>query len=478
MKKKNNKKNSLIWLCTVALIAVGLLVFCQFYFDDNQEKLSPQNLQSESESTILRDPQTEKEKLKNNFERRRENANITLKAGEQSWVINQENISLSPDLDDRIDGLLCLNDTITANQLPAEEVYCGIDQIVSTIASQAGCDEGSITFSPDSEKMFSYNEISRKQIDKNQLKQQILQALSLDSPTEIEVPFMEIPAPSVVEDFIGKIVLRGKFSTDLSRSNADRKQNVALALSKFNGMIVQPEQEVSFNQTTGKRCQENGYKTAKIIIDGEYVPGVGGGVCQASTTLYNALLLSDIEVLKSCHHTLPASYVPLSFDAMVSEGYADLVFKNTLDTPIFIKAYTTTSSAVVEIYGISLPAGKEIRTRTELIKIIPHSGDDIIEDKLGQYENHVLYKGEYFRLKYPQEGYETKGYVQYFQDGVLQEEKLVRHDRYLPQNGVIVEGSFSLEEGMTLPANKVRYIPPQKLNEKSLDNAKRKLGLV
>jgi len=80
-------------------------------------------------------------------------------------------------------------------------------------------------------------------------------------------------------------------------------------------------------------------------------------------------------------------------------------------------------------------------------------------------------------LKYPQEGYETKGYIQYYQDGILQEEKLVRHDRYLPQNGVIVEGAFDLEDGMSLPTNKVRYIPPQKLNEKSLENAKIKLGL-
>ena len=456
---------------------MGLLVFCQFYFDDSKNNESPKILQTEKTESVPPFPTTNKDEIKRNLEAKLENAEITLKTSDKQWFINKDNISLSSSLDEKIDNALFNGEAVDVNFSP-EDIFDGVDQIINTIASQAGNDEVSIVFYPDKEQMFSYNEISQKQVDKNMLKTLIYQALSLGTPTELEIPFLDIPQSSVVEDFISQIVLRGSFSTDLSKSSVDRKQNVALALSKFNGMIVNPQQEVSFNQTTGKRCQENGYKTAKIIIDGEYVPGVGGGVCQASTTLYNALLLSDIEVLKSCHHTLPASYVPLSFDAMVSEGYADLVFKNSLDTPIFIKAYTTTNSANVEIYGISLPEGQEIKTRTELIKIIPHSGDDIIEDKEGQYEKHVLYKGEYFRLKYPQEGYETKGYLQYYQDGILQNEKLVRHDRYLPQNGLIVEGSFSLEEGMCLPANKVRYIPPQKLNEKSLENAKRKLGLL
>ena len=96
------------------------------------------------------------------------------------------------------------------------------------------------------------------------------------------------------------------------------------------------------------------------------------------------------------------------------------------------------------------------------MRIIPHSGDKIISDKEGKYSNQVLYKGEYYRLKYPKQGYESKGYLQYFENGKLVEEKEIRHDHYQPQMGIIIEGTESLAEGMSLPANSVKFIPPQK----------------
>ena len=159
---------------------------------------------------------------------------------------------------------------------------------------------------------------------------------------------------------------------------------------------------------------------------------------------------------------------------MVSEGYADLVFKNNLDTPIYIKTYCDSTSANVEIYGQPFKEGISIKTRSELVKILPHNGDNIISDKNGEYSNKVLYKGEYFRLKYPQEGYESKGYLQYYKNGELIEEKLIRHDHYQPQNGILIEGTFDLEDGMTLPQSNVKYISPQKVTSQTIENAKKK----
>ena len=239
-------------------------------------------------------------------------------------------------------------------------------------------------------------------------------------------------------------------------------------------MIVEPGQEVSFNATTGARTIENGYKTANIIMNGVYVAGTGGGVCQASTTLYNALLLADVEILQVNHHTLPASYVPLSFDAMVSEGYSDLVFKNTLSSPIYIKAYGDENNAVVEIYGEKLDDGRSIRTRAEFVKILPHDGDKIITDT-GEYSKYVLYKGEYYRVKYPREGYESKGYLEYLENGEVTDSKLIRHDYYYPQSGIVVEGKESLGEGMSVPPSDVKLIPAQKVTKESAEKVKNKL---
>ena len=163
---------------------------------------------------------------------------------------------------------------------------------------------------------------------------------------------------------------------------------------------------------------------------------------------------------------------------MVSEGYADLVFVNNLDSPIYIKTYGDENNITVEIYGQPLEEGVEIKTRSELVKVLPHSGDKIVEDSEGKYSNKVIYKGEYYRLKYPQEGYESKGYVQYYKNGELTEEKEIRHDFYPAQNGVIVEGCATMEEGMTLPASSVKYINPQKVTKETIENAKRRFNIA
>ena len=189
-----------------------------------------------------------------------------------------------------------------------------------------------------------------------------------------------------------------------------------------------------------------------------------------------ALLLAGIEILEVHPHSLPVSYVPLAFDAMVSDGYSDLKFKNNTDAPIYIKAYGDDKNAYVEVYGKPLKEGYEIKKRAEFVETLPHNGDIIQKDTAGEYSNKVTYQGEYYRLKKPQEGYHAKAYLQYWQDDALLEEKLIRDEIYKPQQGIIIEGTEPLGEGMELPENDVKIIPPQngKINEVS---AKRKIGM-
>ena len=232
-----------------------------------------------------------------------------------------------------------------------------------------------------------------------------------------------------------------------------------------------PNEEVSFNQTTGARTSENGYKHANIILNGMYVEGSGGGVCQASTTLYNALLLANVEIIEVNKHSLPASYVPLGLDAMVSEGIADLKFVNMGTSPIYIKTWGDNKNVYVNIYGEELENGEYYKTRSEFIKTLPHMGDRIIQDTSGEYSNKVTFKGEYLRVKFPHEGYEANAYLQRFSsNGELLEEKLIRHEIYSPQEGLIVEGIEDVYDGVTLPKNDVKFIPPQSGSITNKDN--------
>lgn len=497
--KKKRKKGSFFWLMGVCFLAVGLLFFCQFYFGDSVNDkttfydntfingVDVSGLTKDQANTLLEAKLIEdKSKL-----------NLTLKNGDKEWKISGNDFEIVGNFNDTLDKTLnygrdgnvfqkkkieakIKKDGLSVN-VPYQNLFGGIDQSLDDIISQIETSPVSsqISFEPESEVMFVSKEAQKGVVvERSQLEKQISEAISLNRDEIIEVPTKEILPDKDMNDYINKISLRSKFSTDYSKSSASRKSNIKKALSCFNGLIVEPGEEISFNEKTGARTAENGYKEAKIIFNGSYVPGVGGGVCQASTTLYNALLLADVQILEVRHHTLPASYVPLSFDAMVSEGYADLVFKNNLDLPIYIKTYGTENEAIVEIYGEPFDEGVSIKTRSELVKVIPHSGDEIITDTNGNYADKVLYKGEYYRLKYPQEGYETKGYIQYLKDDKIIEEKEIRHDKYSPQQGVIVEGNYSLEEGMNLPENSVKYIAPQKVTSQTIENARKKWNIT
>ena len=309
---------------------------------------------------------------------------------------------------------------------------------------------------------------------RDELYSQIDEALKVGKVANVEIPIIEIAPEFNEEELLKSAVKRSEFSTSYSTSKSDRKNNVKRAIESFNGLIVESGQTVSFNETTGPRTEENGYKSAHIIYNGVYVDGVGGGVCQASTTLYNALLLAGIDIDKVCHHTLPASYVPLSFDAMVSGDYADLVFTNNLENPIYIKTSADDNEVRVEIYGQDTD-GVTIERRAELVKVLGHNGDKIIPDTKGEYSNKILYKGEFYRVKWPKQGYESKGYLRYYKDGEFVEEKEIRHDYYMPQDGIVMEGVEDLGVGMTLPTTDVTICSPQKVTKQSEESVRNKL---
>ena len=497
--KVKDNKSSIIWLIAVCFIAVGLLLFCQFYFGDSLLGRSTfyQNthINGVDVSGLTKDEANAK--LSQNLIENKDNIVVTLKNGEKEWQLKGSDFEIVGNFDSSLDEILLygsegnvfekkkIENDIKNNgyniSLPYQDLYGGVDEKIEKIVNEIEKKpvEAKIVFNPNSENMFKLSQSENGIIvDRVALDSALDEAFASGEHYVINIPFVEVMPEQSLENALENITLRSSFSTDYSKSSENRKSNIKKALSSFNGMIVEPDEEISFNETTGARTSANGYKDAKIIFNGSYVSGVGGGVCQASTTLYNALIRADIEILKVCHHTLPASYVPLSFDAMVSEGYADLVFKNNLDSPIYIKAYGDDKNATVEIYGQALEDGMEIKTRSELVRVIAHGGDKIITDTDGKYSNKVIYKGEYYRLKYPQEGYESKGYLEYYKDGVLVDKKEIRHDSYPSQNGIIIEGSGTLEKGMTLPASNVKYINPQKVTKETTENAKRRFNII
>ncbi len=232
------------------------------------------------------------------------------------------------------------------------------------------------------------------------------------------------------------IRLRAEFSTDYSKSSSERKSNIALASRSLNNVFVDVGGEFSFNRTVGPRTEKRGYQKAKIIVKGEFVEGVGGGVCQVSTTLYNAILLSGLKVTEYHPHSLPVNYVAPSFDAMVNSGSADLRFINNTHNPIIIKTSADGDRLKVQILGEPM---KECYQRKSTIKeyISPPEQLVIYDDEL-KYPD--LYQGEIKFLQYAKQGVVSEGLLIKTVNGKPISAKVIRKDRYNPVRQIVVEG--------------------------------------
>lgn len=159
------------------------------------------------------------------------------------------------------------------------------------------------------------------------------------------------------EDMEDATFLLADISTTTKGSNDNRISNIKRALKPFNGMTVGPGDRVSFNRIAGKRSLQNGYKEAQEFLDGEIVMGIGGGTCQASSTLYRALVLAGMTVEQRWPHSMIVSYVSPGFDATVTDSgkVKDLVFANNTDYPIYLYTYCDGNEARVRIFGKKPP---------------------------------------------------------------------------------------------------------------------------
>lgn len=141
------------------------------------------------------------------------------------------------------------------------------------------------------------------------------------------------------------------FETVLVDKQKDRLENVLLASSACNGTIIRPGEEFSFNETVGERTTKRGYKKAYIFVGKKKEKGVGGGICQVSSTIYNAALDADLEVTERHEHSQKVTYIELGKDATVSDSL-DLKFKNTLDYAVKMEVTATEGYVAVNMYKI------------------------------------------------------------------------------------------------------------------------------
>lgn len=179
-----------------------------------------------------------------------------------------------------------------------------------------------------------------------------------DVTVTIESIQPEITADSINGDLFGAELAR--FSSNFASSTANRAYNVTRATQSVNGRILLPGEVFSYNAAIGNPSLANGYKMATVYANGKQKEGVGGGVCQVSSTLYSAVLYADLEIVERRSHSMTVSYVPKGQDATVVYGGQDFKFRNNTDAPIKIEATASGRVCTVRILGAKPDTDKKV----------------------------------------------------------------------------------------------------------------------
>ena len=225
------------------------------------------------------------------------------------------------------------------------------------------------------------------------------------------------------------------YTTYFNQNEGGRCENIAIAAALIDGITIQPYGEFSFNATVGRRTADAGFQQAKIIVNGEYVLGVGGGVCQVSTTLYNAALKSGLIVTEFHPHSLRVGYVDPSRDAMVS-SHSDLKFYNPHPHPVYLSSKTKKGAVQVTFYG--RPTAERYELVSQTLGQIPPPAPIVKEGD----------KEEILRAE--KQGIKSELYLERYLGDKLIARIRLRTDEYRPIQGIIVKKvNFATEKSLS-----------------------------
>lgn len=270
-------------------------------------------------------------------------------------------------------------------------------------------------------------------VDREKLAGDIKNALD-NGGGSVTLSISTVSPTTTVADMQSLYGLRAYAVTNASSSNSNRLTNIKLALASINGTLLQPGEEFSFNGTVGKRTSERGYKVATAYNAGEITEELGGGICQVSTTLFNAVVKSDLTVTERHNHSLPVSYVDKGKDAAVSWGAQDLQFINDSDEPVYIVAYLDGDKRVrIGLFGRLIENGEYITVESK----ITYS-----KDFETQYQyNAFLLPGDVVEVQTGRNTYEAVAYkLRWTAEGELIEKETLCESSYHGRDAIIEYG--------------------------------------
>jgi len=219
-----------------------------------------------------------------------------------------------------------------------------------------------------------------------------------------------------------------EFSTTLGSSGPGRIYNVDAAAKAVNGTILPPGAIFDYGKVIEKAKQLYGFREAPVIVNGQLQPGMGGGICQVSSTLYNAALLSGLEIVERRNHSLPVSYLPKGQDATFAEGYINFRFRNNTGKSLVIKAAVQNRALSVKLFG-TFPRNVSYRIESKIVETLSPADKFVNDPSMSPGSSRVLQSGK--------TGYVVETYITRYQDGQSVEKKKLSRDVYRAQKRLI-----------------------------------------
>jgi len=396
--------------------------------------------------------------LKNAFDDNLSEAYMILKYGEKTWQLNYKDIDYSYDYEKALAKAYSI--TRQGNifkryvnsilvRMNKVDIPIGfsyneqkIAKLISDISKEIDSEPIDATIRLISGKFQITDEKLGSKLNQEKAVEMVSEAIEKKSIADIELPVEVINAEITREDLSNITDKLGEYATSFNSANESRTYNIKLATKSVTDVLVRPGETFSLNKTIGPRLAKYGYRTAKVIINNEYVDGIGGGVCQVSSTLYNAALLANLKIVERKNHSLPSSYIAMGRDATISGDYIDFKFMNNTPYPIYIYGEVKGNQVRFSIYGKNENKGRQIKIKTEILKKI--------EPKIKIIEDSSLPVGTRIVEKKAIPGYVVRSYRVIVENGKEVLVEPLYTDTYRASDGVTRVGtkpvSRSVEE--------------------------------
>lgn len=252
---------------------------------------------------------------------------------------------------------------------------------------------------------------------------------------EYKIP-LKITKPSVTTDNLGDEAfpdMLATYSTKYSTADSNRSTNIVISANKINGVVLMPGEEFSYNKILGPRTPQAGYKLGAAYIGGKVVSDYGGGVCQTSSTLYNSVLYSNLEVTSRTSHYFVAAYVPIGRDATVYWPSLDFKFKNNRRYPIKIRASAINGTVKVDILGVKEDTDYEVELDSYVTGSVPCKTEYKDDSTLPEGKEVVEQAGS--------NGTRSETYKILKKDGKVVSKTLVSRDTYSGKDRIVRRGT-------------------------------------